>query len=209
MRAIIYARVSSTTDRQDTERQVSDLTDYAAAMKYEVCKIFEEHISGAKKNEERPTLQNALEYCKEENIDIVLTSEISRLGRNALEVLAVVKELQDNGINLFLQKEQFTLLDTKGKISPFATIFLATLSACAEMERENIQYRLNSGRKRYIEKGGKLGRPSGTVETKEKLAEKYRQLIKELKKGTPYRKAAKLCDVSESTAKRIKKTFEI
>lgn len=209
MRAIIYARVSSTTDRQNTERQVSDLTDYAAAMKYEVCKIFEEHISGAKKNEERPTLQDALEYCKKESIDIILTSEISRLGRNALEALAVVRELQDNGINLFLQKEQFTLLDTKGKISPFATIFLATLSACAEMERENIQYRLNSGRKRYIEKGGKLGRPSGTAETKEKLAEKYKQLIKELKKGTPYRKAAKLCDVSESTAKRIKKTFGI
>lgn len=209
MRAIIYARVSSTTDRQNTERQVSDLTDYAAAMKYEVCKIFEEHISGAKKNEERPTLQDALEYCKKESIDVILTSEISRLGRNALEALAVVKELQDNGINLFLQKEQFTLLDTKGKISPFATIFLATLSACAEMERENIQYRLNSGRKRYIEKGGKLGRPSGTAEPKEKLAEKYKQLIKELKKGTPYRKAAKLCDVSESTAKRIKKTFGI
>lgn len=209
MKAVIFARVSSTTDRQDTARQVKDLMSYATAMQYEVTRIFEEHISGAKKNQERPVLQDALAYCRQNQIDIILVSELSRLGRNAMEVLETVKILQDAGINLYLQKEQFTLLDREGKPSLFAPIMLATLATCAELERDNIKYRLNSGRKRYIEQGGKLGRPSGSIETKEQLAIKYKQLIKVLKSGISYRKAAKLCDCSESTAKRIKKMFEI
>ena len=209
MKAIIYARVSSTNDRQNTERQVKDLEDYATAMRYEVMRVFEEHISGGKTNEERPVLQDALAYCRENQIDIILTSEISRLGRNAIELLDIVRQLAKSGINLYLQKEQFTLLDREGKISPFATIFLATLSACSEMERENIKYRLNSGRKRYIEQGGKLGRPTGTGMSKEQLAVKYRKLIKLLKSGISYRNAAKLCDCSDGTAKRIKKMFDI
>ena len=94
-----------------------------------------------------------LDYCKGTEIDILLVSELSRLGRNALEVLATIKDLQDNGINLYLQKEHFTLLDKEGKPSLFAPIMLATLATCAELERENIQFRLYSGRKRYIEAG--------------------------------------------------------
>ena len=209
MKAVIYARVSSTTDRQNTDRQISDLTAYAVGMSCEVCEVFTEHVSGAKKNKERPVLQECLDYCKGTEIDILLVSELSRLGRNALEVLATIKDLQDNGINLYLQKEQFTLLDKEGKPSLFAPVMLATLATCAELERENIQFRLNSGRKRYIEAGGKLGRPEGTGMTKEEAAVKYKQRIKELKSGTSIRKAAKLCDCSESTAKRIKKMFNL
>lgn len=209
MKAIVFARVSSTNDRQNNERQIKDLMSYATAMQYEVTRIFEEHISGAKKNQERPVLQECIEFCRMNQIDILLVSELSRLGRNAMEVLETVKILQDAHINLFLQKEQFTLLDREGKPSLFAPIMLATLATCAELERDNIKYRLNSGRKRYIEQGGKLGRPTGTIETKEQLAVKYKQLIKVLKSGISYRKAAKLCDCSESTAKRVKKMFEI
>lgn len=209
MRAIIYARVSSTTDRQSTERQVKDLTEYANAMKYEVCKIFEEHVSGAKKNQDRPVLQEALKYCKETSIDIILVSELSRLGRNSFEILGTVKELVDNGINLYMQKEQFFLLDKEGKPSIIAPVIIAVLSMSAELERENIKHRLDSGKKRYIEAGGKVGRPKGSNMTQEELAIKYKPLVKLLKKGMPYRKAAKLCDVSESTAKRIKKIFEL
>lgn len=76
----------------------------------EVCKVFEEHISGAKKNDERPVLCEAMEYCKANRIGILLVSELSRLGRNAFEVLASVKELIDCGINLYIQKEQLILL---------------------------------------------------------------------------------------------------
>ena len=103
-KAVIYARVSSVGDRQNTERQVSVLTNYAVFQSLEISKIFEEHISGAKKNTERPVLQQAIDYCKANNVAMLLVSELSRLGRNAFEVLATVKDLIDSGINLYMQK---------------------------------------------------------------------------------------------------------
>ena len=125
----------------------------------DVRKVFEEHISGARmrKNEERPVLFEAIAYCKEHRISTLLVSELSRMGRNAFEVLASVKELIDNGINLYIQKEQFNLLDDDGKPSLFAPVMLATLSTCAQLERDNITFRLQLGRKQYIAKSGNRG----------------------------------------------------
>ena len=112
--AVIYARVSSTGERQSTERQVKDLSDYALYRQMDVRKVFEEHISGAKKNEERPVLCEAIAYCKENRISTLLVTELSRMGRNAFEVLASVKELLDCDINLYIQKEQFNLIGDDG-----------------------------------------------------------------------------------------------
>lgn len=201
---VIYARVSSIGDRQSTERQVKDLSEYAKYKGIEVCKVFEEHISGAKKNDERPVLCEAMEYCKANRIGILLVSELSRLGRNAFEVLASVKELFDCGINLYIQKEQLTLLDDEGSPSLFAPIMIATLSTCAQLERDNITFRLQSGRKRYIEKGGKLGRKKGSIKTVNQKREEYREVIEYLKKGYTIRDIAKLCGKGVSTVQRVK-----
>ena len=209
MKAVIYARVSSSGDRQNTDRQVSDLTAYAVGMSYEVCEVFTEHVSGAKKNQDRPVLQKCMEYCKQNSIDILLISELSRLGRNAFEVLASVKELLDCGINLFMQKEQMTLLDGEGKPSMIAPVMIAILSTCAELERDNIQYRLKSGYNNYRENGGRVGRKPGTVKSVEKIKEEYREVIRDLQKGESIRRTAKLNDVSVSTVQRIKKLFSL
>ena len=203
--AVIYARVSSVGDRQSTERQVKDLSYYAQYKQLEVRKVFEEHISGAKKNEERPVLCQTLEYCKQNSISTLLVSELSRMGRNAFEVLASVKELLDCGINLYIQKEQFNLLGEDGKPSLFAPIMLATLSTCAQLERENITFRLQSGRKQYVAKGGRLGRKPGSVKTVEQKREEYKDVITLLRKGYTIRDVAKLARKSVSTVQRVKK----
>lgn len=207
--AVIYARVSSIGDRQNTDRQISDLLDYVSFKNLEISKIYEEHISGAKKNTERPVLQEAIEYCKSNHISILLVSELSRLGRNAFEVLATVKDLIDSGINLYMQKEQLTLLDAEGKPTMFAPIMIATLSTCAQLERENIKFRLNSGRKLYIERGGKLGRRVGSVKTTEQKKEDHKDVISYLKKGYSVRNVAKLCNKGISTVQRVKKEFAL
>ena len=207
--AVIYARVSSIGDRQNTDRQISDLLDYVSFKNLEISKIYEEHISGAKKNTERPVLQEAIEYCKSNHISILLVSELSRLGRNAFEVLATVKELIDSGINLYMQKEQLSLLDAEGKPTIFAPIMIATLSTCAQLERENIKFRLNSGRKLYIERGGKLGRRVGSVKTTEQKKEDHKDIISYLKKGYSVRNVAKLCNKGISTVQRVKKEFNL
>lgn len=205
--SIIYARVSSVGDRQNTERQISDLTSYAAYQKLQVLQIFEEKISGAKKNVERPVLLQAIDYCKQNSVSILLVSELSRLGRNAFEVLATVKDLIDSGINLYMQKEQLTLLDAEGKPTLFAPVMLAVLSTCAELERENIKFRLNSGRKLYIERGGKLGRKVGSTKSMEQKKEQYKDIISYLKKGYSIRNVAKLTGKGISTVQRIKADF--
>lgn len=207
--AVIYARVSSIGDRQNTDRQISDLLDYVEYQNLEICKIYEEHISGAKKNVERPILQQAIEYCKQNSVSILLVSELSRLGRNAFEVLATVKDLIDSGINLYMQKEQLTLLDAEGKPTMFAPIMIATLSTCAQLERENIKFRLNSGRKLYIERGGKLGRKVGSIKTTEQKREEYRDIISYLKRGYSVRNVAKLSGKGISTVQRIKTEFAL
>ncbi len=207
--SIIYARVSSVGDRQNTERQISDLTSYAAYQKLQVLQIFEEKISGAKKNVERPVLLQAIDYCKQNNVSILLVSELSRLGRNAFEVLATVKDLIDSGINLYMQKEQLTLLDAEGNPTLFAPVMLAVLSTCAELERENIKFRLNSGRKLYIERGGKLGRKVGSVKSLEQKKEQYKDIISYLKRGYSIRNVAKLTGKGISTVQRIKADFRL
>lgn len=209
MKAVIYARVSSTTDRQNTERQIADLTKYAEYKGMEISKVFEEKISGAKKNSERPVFVEAMNFCKANKIDILLVSELSRLGRNAFEVLDTVKQLVDEDINLYMQKEQFTLLDEEGKPSMFAPIMIATLSTCAQLERDNIKFRLNSGRQLYIEKGGKLGRKAGSKKSAEKKKEEYKDVFKALRQGLSVRKVAKLTDTSASTVQRLKKEFQL
>lgn len=209
MNAVIYARVSSLSDRQNTERQVSDLRSYAEYQNLQISKIFEEKISGAKKNTERPILLQAIEYCKHNSVSILLVSELSRLGRNAFEVLATVKDLIDSGINLYMQKEQLTLLDSEGKPTLFAPIMIATLSTCAQLERENIKFRLNSGRAQYIKNGGKLGRKVGSVKTIEQKQEQYKDIISYLKRGYSIRTIAKLSGKGISTVQRIKKDFNL
>ena len=209
MRAVIYARVSSTTDRQNTDRQVIDLTDYAARNGYEVVKVFEEHVSGAAKNAERPILMECLDYAATNTIDIILCSELSRLGRNCDEVLKNVLHCKDIHLNLYFQKENLSLFNIDGNENPYTNIMIAVLGTAAQLERENIKFRLNSGRAKYIAEGGVLGRPKGTKKLAEQLRAEYPNVVKELKRGTSIRRTAKLCDVSAFTVQKVKKALAL
>jgi DNA invertase Pin-like site-specific DNA recombinase len=207
MNAVIYARVSSIGDRQDTTRQIRDLEKYALDNSIDIVKSFEEHISGAKKTKDRPVLTECLDYCINNNVDILLISELSRLGRNVDDVLANVQLCKEHHLNVYFQKEQLSIFNSDGKEHPFLTIFIAVLGTCAEMERENIKYRLNSGKEKYIAEGGKVGRKAGWTKSDEKLQEQYASVIKQLKKGYPIRLVAKSEGVGVSTVQRMKKKF--
>ena len=207
--AVIYARVSSVGDRQSTDRQVSDLVDYSTKNGLSVERVFEEHISGATKNEDRAVLCECLKFCVTNKIDTLLISELSRLGRNVDEVLANVRFCKDNHLNIYFQKENLSLFNADGSKNPFLTIFISVLGTCAEMERDNIKFRLNSGLRRYVANGGRVGRKQGSTKSKEKKQEEYAKVIKLLKSGQSVRNTAKLCEVGISTVQRVKKEFAI
>lgn len=206
-KAVIYARVSSANDRQDTTRQIEDLKRYANSQDIEVVSIFQEHISGAKKNEERQVLINCIEYCTANSINYLLLSELSRLGRSTLQVLRSLEILHASKVSVYIQNLGLYTLQSNGEINPIASIIVTILAEMANIERSNIQYRLNSGRANYIAKGGKLGRKVGSTKTEEKMKEEYKEVIALLKKGYSVRNIAKLQDVGISTVQRVKSQF--
>ena len=214
-KAIIFSRCSSSgaisiERRQDTTRQVEDLKQYAATNDLKVVKTFEEHISGGKSNKERPLLQEALAFSLDNHIDIILISELSRLGRRCDEILETIKFLKDHHINCYFLKEQLCVFSPDGKENPYLTIMCAVLGTAAELERETIYYRLKSGRDKYVRDGGKLGKPKGAgKKTKDKLATEYKSVLKNLKAGQSVRNTAKITGVSPSTVQRVKKEFNL
>lgn len=206
-KAVIYARVSSTGDRQDTARQIKDLENYAKSQNIEIVKIYEEHISGAKKIEERQVLTECLEYCTRSSVDFLLLSELSRLGRSTLQVLRSLEILHEAKVSVYIQNLGLYTLQADGKVNPIAGIMVTVLAEMANIERSNIQYRLNSGRANYIANGGKLGRKRGNTKPEEKLREEYKETILLLKKDYSIRNIAKLQGIGISTVQRIKKQF--
>ena len=198
--AVIYARVSSLGDRQNTERQVSDLKRYIELHEMELMQVFEEKMSGAKEN--RPILQQCVEFCIEHQVHTLCVSEISRLGRSTKIVVNTIDELSKAGVNVYIQNLPLCTLNEDGQPNPIAKMVTAVLSSFAEIERDNIKYRLNSGYELAKARGVRMGRPRGATED---LLQKYPEVVKHLRKGkNSLREIAKLTGVSVSTVQRVK-----
>ena len=203
--AVIYARVSSMGDRQSTERQIEDLTRYAEGKGYEIINIFQEHVSGAKSNQERGVLSECLEFCKTEHPGTLMVTELSRLGRSTVEVLKAVEDLTAAKVNVFILDLNLSTLDEEGKENPVAKMVLTVLALGAEMERKLILGRLNSGRALAKSKGVRMGRPKGSALSSDDIQAKYPEVVKHLRKGkNSIREIAKLTGVSVSTVQRVK-----
>lgn len=202
-KAVIYARVSSTGDRQDTARQVADLQRFATAGKLNIVKIFEEKMSGAK--EGRPVLTECVDFLTAGGADILLVSELSRLGRTMRLVVDTIDNLTKMGVNIYLHSPGIFTLDPDGTKNPLTTMLVAMLSSSAEMEREQIRFRLESGRKLAIERGVKMGRKPGTKMSDKEIVERYPQVVRKLRKELSIREIAGACGVSTTTVQKVKK----
>ena len=205
--AVIYARVSSTNDRQNTQRQIEDLTRFANSNDYSIVGTYEEHISGATKNENRTVLMECINYCIANKVNYILLSELSRLGRSTLQVFKSLEMLHEAGVSVYIQNLGIYTLNATGEANPIASIMVTVLAEMANIERSNIVYRLNSGRESYIANGGKLGRKKGSVKTTEQKKEEYKEVISFLKRGYSVRNTATLSNVSVSTVQRVKREF--
>ena len=113
-KAVLYVRVS--TDKQDYQRQVSELQEWAKG-RYEVIGTYSEKISGAKKNADRPQLTEALNAAIKEQATIVVW-ELSRLGRDTDELLRTVLDLKGKGVNVFFKNENISVFQNR-KENPF------------------------------------------------------------------------------------------
>lgn len=202
-KAVIYARVSSTGDRQDTKRQVEDLTRYAAVAGLDVVAVYEEKASGAKRD--REVLADCLEFLKGGGAGSLLVTEISRLGRSVRQVVDIVDDLTKLGVNICIQQQGCSTLKPDGTPDPMTTVMISMFGAFAEMERTAIVDRLQSGR-RIAKASGKVrfGRPAGSKLSDEEIIAKYPKVAKRLRKGDAVRDIAELEKVSTKTVQKVK-----
>jgi len=204
----LYCRVSSENEqRQSTLRQVEDLKKFCDANRYVIKGIYEEHISGAKKNEQRKVLMDCLNYCISNHIQILAVHELSRLGRSTLQVLKSLEMLHEAKVSVYIHNLGLYTLQEDGKVNPIASIICTVMSELGSIERSQIVYRLQSGRALYKANGGRFGN-EGYRKPHEKKAEEYKDIIGFLRKGYSIRITAKLTGHGMSTVQRIKREFE-
>ena len=103
IKAVIYSRVSSEGNRQDTERQTNELIEYANKMGYKLVEVYEEKVSGYKKNEDRPIFSKMLAEIDKGTIDKVLVWELSRIGRSVIQSLQNIQLLTDKKVSIYIK----------------------------------------------------------------------------------------------------------
>ena len=204
-KVVILARVS--TNKQDYDRQVIELTEYCNRVGWEVAEVFANKVSGAKAVEERAEIVDMIEYIKANAIQRVVVLEISRLGRNTLEALKVIQTLNENGVSLYIKNYNLETLNPDGKPNPVASLITTILLEIASMERLTIQERMASGRDKYIAKcretGVKMGRPSSYRKSDDEYKEQYSKEISFLMKGISLRNIYAITGTSVGTLRKL------
>lgn len=205
-KVVILARVS--TDSQQYERQIAELTEHCDRMGWEITEVFANKVSGALKIEEREEIRNLVAYVKEHEIKRVVCLEISRIGRNTLEALKVIQFLTDNGVSLYVKNYNLETLDANGKVNPIASLICTILLEIASMERLTIRERMESGRKQYIDRcrkeGVKMGRPATYRKSKDDYKSQYPKEIALLRKGLSLGNISAITGTAINTIRKIR-----
>ena len=201
-KVVLYCRVS--TQVQDYERQVSDLTQFAKKHQWEIAETFTEKISGAKKNNERKELASLLSYARVHYINRVLVTELSRLGRDTLQVLAAIDMLNKAKVSLYIMNYNIETLTPDGKVNPMTQFMITLFAEVARMERRTIKERMASGYNNFRANGGRVGRKTGYRKSDEDFRTQYKDVFRLLGKGVSLRDISKATGVSVNTVKRCK-----
>lgn len=203
MEVVLFARVS--TNIQDYKRQINELTALAERNGWDIAASFAEKVSGAKRNTERTELLRMVEYVEANHIDKVLVTELSRLGRDTLQVLEVIETLNSKGISLYIQNYSIETLTPEGKVNAMSQFLITILAEVARMERRTIRERVESGYNNFRANGGKVGRKQGYRKSDETMKGEYAEEIRLLKKGYSLRNVAKLTHTSINTLRKLSK----
>jgi DNA invertase Pin-like site-specific DNA recombinase len=205
-KAVIYSRVSSEGNRQDTERQTNELKEYANKMGYELIGVYEEKVSGFKKNEDRPIFSKMLEEIEKGNIEKLLTWELSRIGRGVIQSLQNIQLLTDKKVSIYIKNFNLETLNDDKTPNSLSMFMVQILFSVANMEAQLTKSRMVSGYRNHIKNGGKVGRKLGSIETEEETIQKHTDIVKLLKKNLTIRQISGLTNKSTNTILKVKST---
>jgi DNA invertase Pin-like site-specific DNA recombinase len=206
-KVVLFCRVSSTNDRQSYDRQINDLTQLAISRDYEIVGVFAEKVSGAKKNHERIELMKMIEFVNVNPITRICVTELSRLGRDTLQVLQTIEILNQNKISLFIQNYNIETLTPEKEINPMSQFLVTLLAEISRMERRTTQNRLFSGYLNHRANHGSVGRKNGYRKSEDNMREQYDEEIKMLKKGYNYQHISQITKTNKNTLTKLKKMF--
>ena len=185
---MIYGYVRVSTDKQSLQNQEFEINNFCQMQQIKIDKWIAEMISGTKDFEKRK-LGILLKKLKKD--DILICSEISRLGRNLLQVMTILNFCMQKEIQVWTIKDNYRLgADIQSKVLAFA------FSLSAEIERNLIGQRTKEALSRIKASGRKLGRQFGSRNKKHILDGKEKDILKLINKGLPKKQIAKLMRVS-------------
>lgn len=198
---MIYGYIRVSTDKQTTENQRYEITKFCDQNGIQIDQWVEETISATKDISKRK-LGGLIENLQSH--DVIIASELSRLGRKLLEVMAILNHCTNNGAKVWTIKDNFRLdTDIQSKVLAFA------FGLAAEIERNLISQRTKEALAARRAAGIILGRPKGKINSHLKLESKCLQIRNMLNKGMSQRKIAKHLRVSRNTLSLFLHRFNI
>jgi DNA invertase Pin-like site-specific DNA recombinase len=198
--AFIYCRVS--TDKQETERQIRELTNYCTVNGYEVVGTLQESISATKSVKSR---EHLIQLVKDSKANHFIAQDISRFSRNTKVGIELKDRLHQLKVCLIFIQTGLKSLDSDGTENDTARLLFNMLLSVYEMENSTKIKMIKNGLANAVMNGKVLGRKVGY---KENLILKYPKIVKELKTNS-IRRTAKLCDVHTSLVQRVKLQLEL
>jgi DNA invertase Pin-like site-specific DNA recombinase len=198
---MIYGYIRVSTDKQTTENQRFEILKFSDEKKLSVDRWIEETVSATKKLSDRK-LGSLLEQMRED--DILIVTELSRLGRSLLEVMSILHTLMEKDVKVFTTKERYEL---GNNISSKVLAFAFSLSA--EIERSMISSRTKEALARKKSEGKRLGRSKGKLSSVTKLTGKDNLIREYLDRNIPVSVIARLLGVSRLTVRHYIRTRKL
>jgi len=203
----LLLRVS--TNAQDYEYQHSTLVELCKHKGWDIVKVFANKVSGAKKNEDRKEIVELIDYVKNNHVDRVVATEISRIGRDTLEALKTIEILNEHKVNLYLANYNIETLNPNGEVNPIARLILTICLEISSYERNLIRYRMRVGYEEYLRKRKdnpelRLGR-QGYKKKEEAYRSDYAKELSLMRKGISMRNVQQLTGTSLGTLQKIKR----
>ena len=206
-KVVLLLRVS--TNAQDYEYQHNTLTELCERKGWEIVKVFANKVSGAKKNEERREIVELIDHVQNNQVDRVLATEISRIGRDTLQALKTIEILNEQKVNLYLANYNIETLLPTGEVNPIARLILTICLEISSYERNLIRYRMKAGYEDYLKRRKenpelRLGR-QGYQKSEDAYREEYSKELSLMRKGISMRNVRQLTGTSLGTLQKLKK----
>ena len=211
-RCVLLCRCSTDKEKkglQDYQYQIDTLTDICKKRDWEIVKVFGGYVSGAAPIEARQEILDLIAYVKSNQIDFCCATEISRVSRDLITGVQIIRTLADNGVNLYLANYNLSTLDDNGKISPVTSLILTITLEISQLERQQIRTRMQMGYSAYLQrrkedKSLKLGRPSTYRKSEQEYREQYSKELSLMRKGISLRNVQQLTGTAIGTLRKIK-----